>query len=98
MNINGTKHWTNAEYDLTNYYYKERMLHLQLNPDDTFELRWIDYYSESGFNKLTMENLLKGQEEGHKLTEFEKDALIEKNMADIVKGMLISLYRKSNKR
>jgi len=50
---NGTKHWTHCESELTNQFYKEKMLHLTINPDDTFELRWIDYYSESGFSDIT---------------------------------------------
>lgn len=60
------------------------MLHLTLNPDDTFELRWIEYYSESGFTDITREKLLKGSTE--KMSELEKDLIVEKNMASIVEG------------
>jgi hypothetical protein len=38
--------WKQAEYDLSEYSYKEKMFYLILNNDETFELRWIDYYSE----------------------------------------------------
>jgi len=60
---NRTKHWTNCDNELNNHFYKEKMLHLTLNPDDTFELRWIEYYSESGFTDITREKLLKGSNE-----------------------------------
>ena len=45
-------HWRNVQYELTEYSYKERMLYLVLNSDDTFEMRWIDYFSISGFDEI----------------------------------------------
>lgn len=38
-------HWRTVDHELSEYAYKERMTYLILNSDDTFELRWIDYYS-----------------------------------------------------
>ena len=34
-----------VEHELNEYSYKEKMLYLILNTDETFELRWVDYYS-----------------------------------------------------
>jgi hypothetical protein len=36
-------HWRNVSSDLSEFFYKEHMLYLILNQDDTFELRWVDY-------------------------------------------------------
>lgn len=30
---------------MTEFAYEEKMLYLILNSDETFELRWVDYYS-----------------------------------------------------
>lgn len=39
-------------HDLSEFSYTERMLYLILNTDETFELRWIDYYTISGFDEV----------------------------------------------
>ena len=38
-------HWRNVQHKVTDFSYEEKMLYLILNPDDTFELRWVDYFS-----------------------------------------------------
>jgi len=47
-----------VQYKLTEYAYEEKMLYLILNSDETFELRWVDYYSiRYGNMKLEFENM-----------------------------------------
>ena len=61
------------ESELNDFNYKERMLHLTLNTDETFELRWVDYYSESGFDAILRKEHLKPKQEGKPLTSGEQE-------------------------
>lgn len=38
-------HWRYVISNLNEYSYEEKMLYLIMNADDTFEIRWVDYYS-----------------------------------------------------
>ena len=80
--------WKRSEYDLTDFSYKERMLFLALNNDETFELRWIDYFSVSCLDAINRGEHLKDLDGETTLEEVdspdvEKDYLNEqKNLKE----------------
>ena len=39
-------------HSLSEFSYTERMLYLILNTDETFECRWVDYHTISGFEEV----------------------------------------------
>ena len=85
--------WINEESQLTNYAYKEKILCLTLNPpENSFELCWTDYYSESGFEKIEKGSI----ENEEEIEQFLKD--IDKKNVNIHLTIFGNYEHKHNKK
>ena len=70
--FNVTTYWKYCEFELNEYHYKEKMTYLIMQQEETFELRYIDYYSASGYDAIeNEEHLKKNDQDTNKLKEIE---------------------------
>ena len=63
------------------------MTYLILNTDETFELRWVDYYTISGFDQIMnieQPDSVMGESPSKKNSAMEQDKLVEKKIQEIL--------------